>query len=354
LPISQFLRILEIKQREVFMFDDHPQITRAPEFAPGYWINTEQPLTLAALRGKVLLVNIWDYSCVNSLRMLSYIKEWHSRYEEQGLRVVGVHTPQFAFGRERAQIEQAVAELNIRYPVVTDNESRTWNAYRNRFYPALYLIDHRGNIRYQHYGAGNYTEIERALQSLLLERDAAVELPAVLPPLRMEDDPDMPYRRPTRELRGGLHRGSLGNPEGYAPNIPILYRLPDDRATGAFYVAGAWVAAEQYLSYQGHTGGIIQIPYEAAEVYAVFSPNADTVERTLNPQTVSVEIWQDGQPIVTDRRGFDLTEDGRVLINRPRMYNLIRNPKLEQHELTLRVQSRGFALYGFAFVGSSR
>jgi hypothetical protein len=334
------------------MFDDPLQ--KAPEFAPGYWINTAQPLTLASLRGKAALINIWDYSCVNSLRMLAYVRAWDQRYAQQGLVTVGIHTPQFAFGRERSQVEQAVVELDIHYPVMTDNDFRMWSAYHNRFYPALYLIDHRGNIRYQHYGAGNYAEIERALQLLLLERDAAVELPAILPPLRDEDDPNKPYHRPTRELRGGLHRGALGNPEGYAPNVPILYRLPDDRAPGAFYVAGAWVAAEQYLVYQGHSGGIIQIPYEAAEVYAVVSPNADTVERTLNPQTISIEIWQDDQPILGDRRGADLTEDGRLLVNRPRMYNLIRNPRLERHELTLRVQSRGFAIYGFAFIGSSR
>jgi hypothetical protein len=117
-------------------------------------------------------------------------------------------------------------------------------------------------------------------------------------------------------------------------------------------VQGAWIAADEYLMYQGQTGGIVQIPYEAKEVYAVLSPHADTVERMIHPEPIAIDVWQDEQPIFADRRGVDLTEDGRVWIDRPRPYNLVRNPGLERHELTLRVSSKGFTLYRLAFINA--
>lgn len=330
---------------------------RAPEFASGHspadWINSERPLRLADLRGRAVLLDIWDYTCLNCLRTLPYIRAWHEHYAPFGLVVIGLHTPEFTFGRERTQVELAARELDVRYPVLLDNEFKTWHAYDNRFWPARYLIDHEGYIRYLSYGEGNYLEFERAIQSVLREIDSNVALPPIMPLLREEDEPEAILNLPTPELRTGLHRGALGNPEGYAGGVPILYRLPTRRVNGAFYAAGAWKANDEYLAYQGKSEGIIQLPYEATEVNAVLSPHFDTVERILHPEAVAVEIWQDDRPLGEERRGFDLTEDGRVLVSRPRIYNLIRNPGFERHELTMRVKTTGFALYAFSFVGGA-
>jgi len=327
------------------------QIVRAPEFGRGAWLNTECPLRLAGLRGRAVLVDFWEYSCINCIRTLPYLREWYQRYSDKGLVVIGVHSPEFPFGREREQIERAIRELDIPYPVLMDNDFQTWDAYANRFWPAKYLIDQHGYLRYHSHGEGGYGAFEQAIQAILRESDPDVELPAIMLPLRDEDKPGAVCYRPTPELHAGLDRGALGNPEGYAGGVPMVYRLPKLRVTGAFYVSGAWQAGEQHFAYQGQTEGLIQVPYEAVEVNAVLSPHVETVERMIHPETVGVEIWQDELPLDDERRGVDVMPEGRVLVDRPRMYNLIRNPGFEPHELTLRVKSRGFALYSFSFTG---
>ncbi len=323
---------------------------RAPEFASGSWLNRDQPLRLAALRGRAVLVDLWAYTSPTCLRALPLVQTWAQRYADHGLTVVGVHTPEFAFEREQTLVEWAVRELGIDYPVLLDNDFRTANAYGNRFWPARYLIDQDGLIRAASEGEGGYAAFEQAIQTVLREIDPDADLP----PLLRAESPRGDLLLPTPDLRGGMEGGALGNPEGYSGRAPILYRLPDQRGSGAFYVSGAWQANYEYLAYQGTTEGIIQIPYTAAEVRAVLSPHYDPVERLLHPEVVGVEIWQDDLPLTEDRRGADVTEDGRVLVDRPRLYDLIHNPGHERHELTLRIHARGFTLYLFSFVGGTR
>lgn len=322
----------------------------APEFAPAYWLNSERPLSLAALRGRTVLLDFWDYANPASLRALATTARWDERYAAHGLAVVGVHTPAYAFGREQTQVELALRELGLRYPVLLDNEYRLWNAYAVEFWPTRILIDQDGLLRARSVGAGAEAEFERAIQAVLREIDHDADLPSV-----RADDPINPdFLRPTPDLPAGLADGALGNPEGYAGGATIFYGLPERRDTGAFYVGGAWAASREFLSYRGTTEGIVQIPYNAVEVNAIFSPHPDAVERMLHPEPVAVEIWQDDLPLLEERRGADVTEDGRVLVYRPRVYNLIRNPGFERHELTLRVRTRGFTLYAFSFVGGLR
>ena len=323
----------------------------APEFGSGQWLNIEHPLTMRGLRGQVVLVDIWEYSCVNCLRTLPYLREWYQRYADKGLVMIGVHVPEFRFGREVQQIEAAIRELDIRYPVLMDNQFQTWDAFANRFWPAKYLIDQDGYIRYQSHGEGGYGDFERAIQAALLEQNGDLDLPPVMQPLRDEDQPGAVCYRPTPELHTGLNDGALGNPQGYASGAPMLYTMPEQRQRGAFYVEGAWQAGREFLMFQGQTSGTIQLPYEAVEVNAVLTPHVETVERMIHPQVVEVEIWQDGLPMPEDHRGTDVTADGRVLVDRPRMYNLVRNPGFEPHELTLRIGTRGFGLYAFSFTG---
>lgn len=321
-------------------------LNHAPEFTNGEWLNTDQPLCIQDLRDQIVLVYIWDYTSVYCLQTLPHVRRWHERYTALGLVVVGIHAPEFDFGRERTQVQLALQELNIHYPILLDNDFKMWQAYRNQFWPALYLIDRQGRIRYGSYGAEHYGDVEQHIQVLLRELNPNMDLP----PVTTFDPRSSPAPRPTPRLRGGLQQGALGNPEGYADGAPLIYRLPDERTPGAFYVSGAWQANPQYLMYQGHNEGIIHVPYEAMEVNAVLSPHADTVERMLHPQTVTVEIWQDDRALPDDQRGDDITGDGRLLVNRPRMYNLVRNRRHEQHELTLRIHNPGFAFYAFSFI----
>lgn len=324
----------------------------APEFAAGEWLNSERPLMMRGLRGRAVLVDIWEYSCVNCLRTLPYLREWHRRYG-QWLTIIGVHTPEFPFGREKTQVEMAVREQEIAYPVYLDNDYAMWDAYANRYWPAKYLIDPDGYIRYHSYGEGGYATFEQAIQTVLREQDANRMLPPIMQALRDEDKPGAVCYRPTPELHGGLDRGALGNPEGYGRGVPMVYMMPTaaNRVRGSFYVSGAWQAGEQFLSYQGQTEALVHVPYEAVEVNAVLTPQVELVERMVHPEAAMVEVWQDERPLPDAIRGDDVSADGRVMVDRPRMYNLIRNKGFEAHELTLRVKARGFALYAFSFTG---
>lgn len=144
----------------------------APEFAGiEHWINSS-PLTLASLRGKVVIVNFWTFGCSNSQHALPHVVEWYARYRERGLVIVGVHTPEFAHERGRAATEAAVRKYGIPYPVAQDNDSRTWKAYRNRYWPAFYFIDAHGRVRFERFGEGAYEESEEVLRTLLLEAEA--------------------------------------------------------------------------------------------------------------------------------------------------------------------------------------
>lgn len=325
------------------------RMIRAPEFGSGEWLNTENRLTMAALRGRVVLVDIWEYSCINCLRTLPYLLEWHNRYAPKGLIIIGVHVPEFAFGRERQQIEAAIRELQIPYPVLLDNRMETWDAFAVRAWPSKFLIDSLGYIRYFSQGEGGYGDFERAIQAALLEIDPDVELPPIMLPLREEDKPGAACYQPTPELHTGLYDGALGNAQGYGGRVPVFYKMPKQREPGCFYVEGAWQAGDEYLSYQGQAEGTIKLPYEAVEVNAVMTPHVETVERMLHPQTISVEIWQDERPLTEQVRGFDVNPEGRILVDRPKLYNLVRNPGFERHELTMRIKTRGFAIYSFTF-----
>lgn len=145
----------------------------APDFAGGGpWINSE-PLSLPQLRGKVVLVEFWTYSCINCLRVLPHVSQWHQRYAAQGLTVIGVHTPEYGYERVGANVRAAVKRLGVGYPVVQDNGFRIWNAYGNRYWPALYLIDRQGRIVYRHFGEGDYARTEAAIREQLAAAPAA-------------------------------------------------------------------------------------------------------------------------------------------------------------------------------------
>ncbi len=142
----------------------------APEFTGiGKWLNSE-PLTLAGLRGKVVLVDFWTYNCINCINTLPHVRKWYDKYRDQGLVVVGVHTPEYAFERSTSNVQAALKRFDIRYPVAQDNAYATWNAWRNQYWPALYLVDASGNVVYKHFGEGQYAETEAAIQKALGQR----------------------------------------------------------------------------------------------------------------------------------------------------------------------------------------
>jgi len=339
---------------------------RAPELVGGYWVNGE-PLTMASLRGKVVLIDFWDYTCVNCIRTLPYVTEWHRRYSPHGLTVVGVHAPEFSFAKELDGVKRAIETFGIEYPVVMDNGFAIWQAYANRYWPAKYLVDDEGYIRYYHFGEGGYQETEGAIQGLLRGILPGLELPAPVAPVRDTDAPGAACYRVTPELYLGYARGRIGNPQGCVPNQTETYVDPGRHAEGFFYLSGEWNADEEYVMKPwGPSTGLsersigvrkadrtgsdnqsaVTIKYTAKEVNLVMNP--------LLGRACQVYVTQDGAPLGQGDAGDDvrLGEDGRAFIDvdAPRMYRLVNNRELDSHELTLSTETAGLALYAFTFV----
>jgi thiol-disulfide isomerase/thioredoxin len=207
----------------------------APEFAHvSLWLNTPggRPLTMAALRGKVVLVNFWTYTCVNCLRELPHVKAWYDAYRRNGFVVVGVHAPEFAFEHEPSNVRRAISDLGIEHPVPLDNDFGTWNAYANQYWPANYLVDRSGEVRYVHFGEGEYDRTESAIRKLLGERSLAR---ATATPDRTPSGPQTPETYLGWERLSPSYAGSP-----IAEDRMGTYSFPPTMAEDAFSYAGRW------------------------------------------------------------------------------------------------------------------
>lgn len=330
-----------------------------PDFSLGEWLNIPSPLTRLQLQGRVILIDFWEYTCINCIRTLPYLKAWYERYRQHGLEIIGIHTPEFSFGRSRSQVEEAIHAEGIAYPVLLDNEYANWLAFANRAWPTKYLMDTKGYIRYRHQGEGNYQEIEQALQALLLESDPTLNLPPVMPLQRPEDRPGAVCYPPTPEIYGGYERGSLGNQQGYAPDTPIIYELPRafDHTDHYFYAGGIWRAGPESFAFAGQDFGQISLTYQALRVNAVLSPSDDLVTLMLKlhrgDTLPRIDLLQDGIPLAATSAGrdvhFDPDGSSYVLVETARMYELVHNPTFEGHHLELIFRANGLALYSFTF-----
>lgn len=320
---------------------------RAPEFpSNAAWLQGG-PLRMSDLRGRVVLVDFWDYTCVNCIRTLPYVKAWHERYAEKGLTVVGVHTPEFSFARDHGNVRRAVERFGIAYPVVVDNDFALWKAYANRYWPAKYLVDKEGYLRFYHHGEGAYDEVERAIQLPLKDANAGIELPGLMEPVRPEDRPGAVCYRVTPEIYLGYQRGAIGNTADVAPDRPSRYRDVGKHAEGFFYLEGEWMLSGEFLSrpFGASEPSRLHVRYLAKEVNLVAHPPV-----TGGP--ARVEVLQDGRPLPAEDAGDDVRRDAEtavLVIDEPRMYQIVRNREIDHHELTLVTSSEGVALYALTF-----
>lgn len=325
-----------------------PQTERARELYGDFWFNSE-PVPISALRGQVILIEFWDYTCSGCQRALPYIKEWHRKYEKYGLVVVGVHTPKFPFGKNPEDVQKAVRRLGIGFPVVMDNEHLIATHYNVRVWPTVVLIDKNGFIRYENDGEGNYSGTEHAIQTLLYDAGVGEELPLLMDIIREEDRPGAVCYRATPELYAGYLRGSIGNVEGYSPESVVDYVDPKVYLEGRFYADGNWMNQKDSLRLVGGApGGHLIVKYHAIAVDAVLE-NEGTRE-------LEVTVMQDDQCLTPENRGSDVLLDavGRscVMVGEPRMYSLVRNRDYGEHVLQLSTQNTGLSLYSFMFVSS--
>jgi thiol-disulfide isomerase/thioredoxin len=325
-----------------------PGTVRAPELGPE-WVNSP-PLTLRALRGRAVLVDFWDYTCINCIRTLPYLVEWHRRYAEHGLTIVGVHTPEFTFGRGRGLVEAAMKQFEIEYPVVMDNDYAIWQAFANRCWPAKYLIDGGGYLRFAHFGEGEYQDTERAIQTLLRELGSKKTFPEPMAPLRDTDQPGAACYRTTPELYLGTRRGQVANEGGFqktAEGVAAEYVLPEQLAADQAYLGGPWVSEEERIQ----SGGSEAIP-SSILVYCLAKEINLVMASPEDEQPV--EILLDGQPVSPRDAGEDVHYDaeGRsvVRVAGPRMYRLLRAHRFGQHLLQLVVRQAGLEAYAFTFV----
>ncbi|MGH9401699.1 MAG: redoxin family protein [Terriglobia bacterium] len=327
------------------MWLDTAEKIHAPEVGR-HWINSPS-LTLAALRGRVALVDFWDYTCVNCVRTLPYLKEWDERYRRHGLTVIGVHAPEFHFARTAKYVERAVKEMGIEYPVVLDNDYQIWQAYSNRCWPAKYLIDAKGYLRYYHFGEGGYRESEEAIQKLLGEINPGMSLPRLMEPLRPADKPGARCVPVTPELYLGFERGRLGNEPGYAKNEVKAYRAPETLTPDVAWLDGAWFAGSESIEacpLDGQPSRLLA-QIRAAEVNLVMSPPEE------GAGLVAVSV--DGKPLEAQEAGEDVTLHGGkslVAVKEPRMYRLLKKEQADSRLLELTFITSGIEAYAFTFV----
>jgi thiol-disulfide isomerase/thioredoxin len=320
-----------------------PQINEtilAPALEGGEWLQ-RGPVKLAELRGrKVALLDFWDYTCVNCIRTLPYVSQWHRRYVGQGLVVIGVHAPEFSFARDRANVLESIEQFGLDYPIVLDNSYVIWRAYSNRYWPAKYLIDSQGRLRYYHFGEGLYQETEKQIQKLLSELDSTAQFPPLMEPIRDTDQPGAVCYRVTPELYLGYARGQFGNPAGVLRDKSNDYSDPGRYVEGAAYLSGRWTVSQE-SSCADNSGATLMLRYTAMDVNLVMVPPVSGAAR--------VELMLGEE----QRAGSDIRlENGRsfITVDRPRMYSLVANPSVLSGHLELKMLDPGVTAYAFTFI----
>jgi cytochrome c biogenesis protein CcdA/thiol-disulfide isomerase/thioredoxin len=310
-----------------------PVLGPAPEFVGNErWFNTprDRPLTLKGLRGRVVLVDFWTYTCINCIRTFPYLKAWDERYRKDGLTIVGVHTPEFPFERDAGNVEAAIATAGLRYPVAQDNERATWNAYGNQYWPAEYFIDARGRVRYAHFGEGEYAEKEKAIRELLAEAGRPVGRG-----MSGADGIEAERGVTTPETYLGAARAERFTNPMLSPGLHEFDGAPRP-PLNEFAYRGKWRIGLD--SATAAAGASLDLEFGARRVYLVLgSPG--------RPRRMRVLL--DGKPISTADAGADVN-DGTVTVSGQRLYSLVDLPRVGRHLLTL-VPEAGISGYAFTF-----
>ena len=338
---------------------DKSQFIKAPEFAQisGY-INTpnNNPLTLSSLKGKVVLVYIWTYTCINSIRPMPYIDDWNQKYSDKGLVVVGVHSPEFQFEKNFTNVKDAVKRFGIRYPVILDSDHGTWNAYGNNYWPRFYLIDSQGYIRYDHIGEGDYDQIEKSIQSLVAERAAlmgAKEISFNTKPTTVIKPASLYYidlrQNTTPEIYIGYStaRTPLGNPEGFKPDQTVSYSTSSTTnfKPSIVYLQGKWKNNPDNMELQNDTGRIALV-YYAKSVNIIAGGRGGGV--VINDKEGGGAAAT-GPATSNNSLGEDLSPDGSFRIDGQRLYNLSIHNNYAAHYIIIDVKGKGFQFYTFTF-----
>jgi thiol-disulfide isomerase/thioredoxin len=311
------------------------------------YINAMPSSLRDSLKGKVVLLDIWDYTCVNCIRTLPYIQEWNKRYKDHGLVVIGVHAPEFDFEKAPGNLDSAVKRFGLTYPIIADNDYQVWSSLANQYWPAKYLFDQNGILRAEHFGEGEYQAFEAFLQKVLHERDSTIELPDPVKPVRETDKPGAVCYRATPETYIGFSRSHIGNDEGDQPNLAYAYHAPADIERDRLYLDGGWNVHSEYASPTTEGESSLQINYQAKEVNLVLHP--------IDGKPVRVYLEQDGKPLPKEDWGSDVEQEGTrsyIEVNSARMYNLVNNSHFSRYRLTVTPATTDVAAYAFTFTSA--
>lgn len=320
--------------------------TRASLEGGTQWLNGD-PQSIPALRGKVVLVNFWTYSCVNCLRTLPYVKAWAQKYADRGLVVVGVHTPEFAFEKDQGHVQRALRDLKIGYPVVQDNDFRIWRGFNNQYWPALYFIDTQGRVRHHQFGEGGYAASERVIEELLREAGGSATdsaQPAVLPDtqgLGLAADADT-LRSPETYL--GYEKGSAPRVAGRVVADQPAHYTPAALQPNTWSLDGAWTLRPEFVE-GAEAGGSVAVRFQARDANLVLGKGKG--QGSSGP--VRFRLTLDGQPPGA-HHGTDVDAEGNGVVDATRLYQLVRQSgAVKGRTVEIRFLDPGARAYAFTF-----
>ncbi|MBK0028181.1 redoxin family protein [Stenotrophomonas sp. S48] len=309
------------------------------------WLNSP-PLDREQLRGKVVLIDFWTYSCINCLRAMPYVHEWERRYRDHGLVVIGVHTPEFAFERDPRNVMKAVQQLKVEYPVALDNQYAIWRAFNNNYWPAHYFVDAQGNIRAHQFGEGNYAHSEQVIRRLLTEA-GQTDLPAPADPAAADlqgvaAQADMGNLRSPETYLGHARAEQFASPGGQRDDTPFDYTLPAALQLNQWGLAGRWTVSDEAAQLQ-QSGGRIGFQFHARDLHLVLAPGADG-------RPVRFRVLLDGRPLPAADAGTDVRADGSGVVDEHRLYQLVRQRgAVAPHRFEIEFLDAGVQAYAFTF-----
>ncbi|QII27660.1 cytochrome c biogenesis protein DipZ [Stenotrophomonas maltophilia] len=309
------------------------------------WLNSP-PLSAEQLRGKVVLIDFWTYSCINCLRAMPFVHEWAQRYRDHGLVVVGVHTPEFAFERDPRNVMKAVQQLKVEYPVALDNQYSIWRAFNNRYWPAHYFIDAKGNIRGHQFGEGNYAHSEQVIRRLLVEA-GQTDLPPPADPAAADlqgvaTQADMGNLRSPETYLGHARAEQFASPGGQRVDAAFGYALPSTLALNQWGLSGQWRVDDEAAQLQ-QAGGRIAFQFHARDLHLVLAPGEEG-------KPVRFRVLLDGKPLPAADAGADAAADGTGTVNEHRLYQLIRQRgTIGPHRFEIEFLDAGVQAYAFTF-----
>jgi thiol-disulfide isomerase/thioredoxin len=306
------------------------------------WLNS-RPLATADLRGKVVLIDFWTYTCINWLRTLSYVRAWAEKYAEQGLVVVGVHTPEFPFERDVDNVRQAAHDMRVEYPIALDSDYAIWRAFNNRYWPAVYIADAQGRIRHHKFGEGGYGEAETVIQLLLREagRGGVGDGLVSVDPDGLEVQADWANLESSETYLGYEQAQNFASPGGAAFDEPRTYVVPDPLGLNRWALSGNWTI-ERGASVLNDADGGIAFRFHSRDVHLVMGPRS-------RGTSVPFRVFVDGEP-PGDAHGVDVDEQGHGTLSEQRLYQLIREAEsITDRTFEITFLAPGVEAYVFTF-----